>query len=1030
MALKTISANNTSNLAIGDTAAIIGKNGFQTELGVARLVANAYAVDGNNIDITVENLDNLHDDNFDLHLLDVNSSDPLWGGLKGLDYVNIPVQEKDNSGALLGFTGYNPVLVDFSANIFSYDVSTNSITIENETTEGVQLIDILPDAPFYLKFNQILDPSAFANNTVYLKGTKKDITKIFDVSSETSGTYTANLGVDSRKKEFISLFIDGIKQTTSSFTFDSGTPDQFSVLLDGSEQQVKTIVDYYTVPTVEVGDTLSTIVDNNYTITETSFGPESANYNVALTANCIFKARVTPSIKANLLGAIGINISKDIVGTIDNIVDGTSFTINYSASSYPGTYNLGNNKIYSTIVPYSFDDLQLPQDRIIRFVPNGLNVVRARNVNTSGRRSPWVMQSKNVGTIPIQRVENLTLTEELHKDISQGVVIHVEVAFDHISNQSVTDYEVSYKMSGEASDTLNYQTVKVPSAGVDTDGKIRYLIADVERGRTSAVNFITVRVTPLNKDTRGVLTEKTQALIGKTAAPQGVNSLAGGQNGSLLFFSWDVAKNEDETVVDIDLLETLVRRADGTVDSADYATEWITASKVATVATPATSVALSVDVYGDYTFLFKTKDTSGNESTEIAGIAVSITRPVGFSAFKIYGEDDPAANNVIAFLDNQNYPENEFPSVADSNNFGLAGEQMSAVDNANGTSSGFTFSATTDINALEGAFYQTQVRDMGQEVTGGVVFTTTGSAVTALTFNDFHTDITDLVSDASASGTVFMDADYGGIGHLLGESNATAAPVSYSSLNRTLISGGTSGNVFALWNPGQYTGDVSNTNSFALIAGTINTIAVAVGNVFLADGTDTGGNNFANAAVVSSAITLVDLNQFSDDSGVLTFAGQDSVLSFNTEMRYATEDVYYANGNVNVAAFVDGTVNDGWKPYNTADRTFRYMQLKYTITNSNPNLSSYTVDTFNYVIELADKIYTTVANTESSQPLQVSYSSTEFLQTPTITMTPLNDIKGTPVVVNASNLAANVNVYNSSGTALSDVEFNFQAIGI
>ena len=56
---------------------------------------------------------------------------------------------------------------------------------------------------------------------------------------------------------------------------------------------------------------------------------------------------------------------------------------------------------------------------------------------------------------------------------------------------------------------------------------------------------------------------------------------------------------------------------------------------------------------------------------------------------------------------------------------------------------------------------------------------------------------------------------------MLGFSNTAVVDPRFDSNNQTLMSGGASGNVFAILNTGQFTNDETNANSFALIAGFI-----------------------------------------------------------------------------------------------------------------------------------------------------------------------------------------------------------------
>ena len=210
---------------------------------------------------------------------------------------------------------------------------------------------------------------------------------------------------------------------------------------------------------------------------------------------------------------------------------GRAFTFDYDTNSFPGTFSLANNAVYSVLTPTDLDGLGLPADRLLKNQDPGLYVFRAKNVNSSGRKSPSVTETILINQVPIQKVENLVITESLYIEQTVGAAVRIVITYDHITNQEVTDYEISYKLGGAASDLTNFQTVKVSAQGVDPDGKIRFAINNVDRGSTAGVNNITVRVTPLNGTIRGVTLEKSQAIAGKTAPPQNVTNFSVAQVG-------------------------------------------------------------------------------------------------------------------------------------------------------------------------------------------------------------------------------------------------------------------------------------------------------------------------------------------------------------------------------------------------------------------------------------------------------------------------------------------------------------------
>jgi hypothetical protein len=415
MAYLTFTANNVANLTERAYATVTGKNGFKSIYGSIPVLVNSISVTdvtgsySGNVEIQIFNLNTLHDPNFNKHILAVNDGSFL--GLKGLDYISLPIEEKSNTGAPVGFVGYNPIETQFSANILSYNLMSNTIKVENTTTLGAELQTALPQTPFYAYLSQIIDTRYHSNNISYVEGAKLSISKVSNIST-VSGSYTHGLGVTPRAKIFISLYVDEIEQSQAAFTWAGG--DSITYTVSGVEQRLRTVVDYYTTPAFEPGDNIFIIADNVYSVAETSYVPGTSLYNAALTANYVYQIKTTPNLKANLTTAIITNVSKDLVGYIGNVnTAANSFTIDYDATAYPGTFNLAGNKLYNVNLSMIFKRISLGTDRVIRDAPTGPNIVRARNVNKSGRKSLYVTRTAFIESLPIQKVENLEITEYL-----------------------------------------------------------------------------------------------------------------------------------------------------------------------------------------------------------------------------------------------------------------------------------------------------------------------------------------------------------------------------------------------------------------------------------------------------------------------------------------------------------------------------------------------------------------------------------------------------------------------------------------
>jgi len=137
-----------------------------------------------------------------------------------------------------------------------------------------------------------------------------------------------------------------------------------------------------------------------------------------------------------------------------------------------------------------------------------------------------------------------------------------------------------------------------------------------------------------------------------------------------------------------------------------------------------------------------------------------------------------------------------------------------------------------------------------------------------------------------------------------------------------LTSGGPSGNVYAIWNYGQFVDDVSNANSYALILSVTNSSLgiIQFSNTYFANGVSTGSNILANLSGSATSYALVNLTQYNDRL-TSTFEGPSNSISYNVDLRYSTaSNVYYSGNNqVNTNAFVGFATNDGWAPLTESD---------------------------------------------------------------------------------------------------------------
>ena len=171
----TVEVSNSSVLSDGTTPAeLVGKNGFNTTIGEIKLLCNGITtvdtaggtLDGN-VQLTLEGLNVAFDENFFKHVLEVN--DPgVFQSLKGTDFITVPIKEKSGINSALNFVAFAPQVTDFSANIAGFDKSTNTVKFNNTLSNGIKLIDVIPEAPFFVTINQLLDSRHYHNNSFYI----------------------------------------------------------------------------------------------------------------------------------------------------------------------------------------------------------------------------------------------------------------------------------------------------------------------------------------------------------------------------------------------------------------------------------------------------------------------------------------------------------------------------------------------------------------------------------------------------------------------------------------------------------------------------------------------------------------------------------------------------------------------------------------------------------------------------------------------------------------------------------------------
>jgi len=1115
---------NNSTFSNNFAAMLLGKNGFQTTFGGISLLANTVSVvdsdpvsrPNGNIQITVVGFDQLHDYNFDKHLLAVND---VSGSVQGDDYITVPVKDKTLDISPENFVGALATVTELSYNIAGYNIPLNTVKIVNEHAGDSTLFDKLEEPPFYVSFTQLINkdhlkgvtttstsrtgwrPNTVKAGNVYIIGSTR--TRILE---NNVSTFTENknlpLGVEVKNKKFIKFYVDGIRVDDSEFSFN---PTSSTVTYDfgsvaGAQQRTRTEATYYTVPAIERGDNVTLFTGNTYSVSNVSYDPTyPTDYNARITANTVYRITLGQDLRANVGGRILTNITSDPNGLIGNVnYEANTATFDYNATTYPGNWNLANNQIYQIGSRLEYEEYFFgqPSRKLIPNAPFGLNSVRARNKNSAGLHSPYATHSIVIRQVPIQRVTGLTITESLYLDTTRGISTRATVSFNIIENQGVTDYEISYRLSGtqkigdsdvnQLAPLTSFNTVKVNHVGAQ-NGKVSYTIPLIERVVKDTISLF-VRVTPLNRDFRGIPLEIEQVIAGKSLSPQNISSFIVGQNDNNLVFNWQYPTKADGTLIDLDLEGVEIRRAGSAVNTDDpdaLATAFNGAPQLAFIAPPSTNVIVPIPNYGLSTYIIQTIDTSGNRSISHLGFQFAAIRPPDLNVYKAFSEGNPKVsfvqNSVGEDITNANYDEYSYPSQNNSVRDGLvygypSNPTSTHIDNANGSASGW--STTADIDDLictdVAAEYVTQIRDLGSNVTGKIVMNVFYDITTTDTWTGSR------LGDALFSGTsevqkgrsgisganVLIDKAVitnqpgnKGIGHyLMNNLISSAETVAFDNFitksltsNSTDMTGSVStlvgaktftGNVYAIWNEGQFAGDTSNANSFALIANVINSVAIELGNTYTVKKTAVGSRYFITANAMpnvtqnASTYKIVNLSQFLDVPAK-AFRGDPTVVTQNIDFRFSTGNVWLAadytqnvtpNGNVKTNSFVNYNIASGYMTVQTSDEKFRWFQTRLQVTNQNPTENAYLLDAYDYTVDLKDKVFKQSKNlipTKGQTPnagkdgIGFNYIASDFKTNPIVTATISNTrIALIAIVSNVTLQYANVNVYFSANGAI------------
>jgi hypothetical protein len=1049
MSLFSINSLNSSVLNNNDVIVYGGKNGFTTDIGSIPVLCTAVTANIGSIVFTLSNIHLLVDDNSMENILEL----PQTLGL-GSNFIKVPFNQYPASAKLKGSIAHYERVSNVSLPITTYNILANTVTVTNQPYDGSTINSVLLSPPFYVALYQPILANNFSNRSAYISGSfisKKTSSNVQGIDSE----FVMELPIIPIDKKFIDLYLDG--SLTSSFTW-SGS-NSISFILNGQVSNAVVEVSNYTVPAIERKDIVVMSTYNSYyTISNTSYQPSDVDYNVNLTNNSYYRVKFDTSITSNIASQTLINITRDFEGPVSNVTN-SSFNIAIDPKTYPFTYELANNNIYYL---YQKDKLQTTTAKLDEYgrltsLSPATYLVEATNINRYNRATSTVKKLITIDPLEIAKISSSTVTEQIFIDTTGGASIIANISFPPIKGRDVESYKLRWRVVSEnnsVSPTFTDVTLKQDELA----DVITFTTPPLNRGRTPGSNILSYEIIPQINNSVGFSFKANHPLIGKQTAPAGVTSLTVAQQDNFLIFSWSILLTVEGFIFDIDAKEVEIRRYPEAVDlnnQDDIDQAWGVSVAVDRIPFPSTTYSTPISVYGTSTYLVRVRDTSNIESETIAAAVLTVVRSTGTKVYKSYNEREPGSSFItqdgVAFPTSNVNPEASFPSFSESINGGLIFSDSSNADNSNGSATGFSVYSTTDFlttGTSSVSEYITQIRDMGKSVVGTIrvnpVVSINNPSISYPAF--INTIINDGESDASPSSNVLVDVAFSGIGTVLGFSNANAAVVTYNSFQRTLTSGGPLGNVYAILNPGQFEGDVANANSYALIAGTINANAIALGEVYFANGQPSGSNNFANLTVSGNSYQLVNLVQYGDEEGSRTFLGPSRSIVQNLFFRYSTDNVFYSadangisgypnHGNTNPFAFEGAAINAelGFQTYVAGELNFRYLQLKLELINPAPNQFEILLADLNYEVDIREKNFrkSSVA-VNSVNGIVIDYSFTDFVDIPTITATPVSS-SGTSLSVLLSNVSesfCNVQLFNSNGVAVDDGFVNITAVGI
>ena len=260
---------------------------------------------------------------------------------------------------------------------------------------------------------------------------------------------------------------------------------------------------------------------------------------------------------------------------------------------------------------------------------------------------------------------------------------------------------------------------------------------------------------------KSIPVEVRKEILGKTAPPKNVYNFSVGQYGRNITLFWKLHKTNN-ILDDLDLAEIIIKRISGTVNITEEA--FIKAEPYVVVSNSEEQKTIPIDFYGTFTYLIKTRDTSGNESTSVVGYTITTINLDLALVSNAYSENSPNTSFIVG-ITNTNYGEVNFPSFQQADQNGLVNSLSSNVDNANGSSSGWISSDFTSLELFDSSgTYITQIRDVGESNNYSVSLYVDGEQTIDLIYRDQWEEIHSGVADAQSLGNI----EYGNWGSFSG----------------------------------------------------------------------------------------------------------------------------------------------------------------------------------------------------------------------------------------------------------------------